>query len=349
VFKLNKNRDETVLYSFAGGSDGANPYGNLIRDASGNLYGTTYRGGVSGYGTVFKLSKSGEETVLYSFNGGTTDGCNPFAGLLRDKAGSLYGTTVECGASGDGTVFKLDANGKENVLHSFGGSDGANPGFASLLMDTRGNLYGDTNLGGDLNCNSGYGCGVIYKLSKTGTLTLLHEFAGGSSDGCYAVGTMAMDGEGNLYGTAAACGASGNGIVWKLSTSGTEAVLHNFAGGSADGALPVAGVIMDAKGNLYGDTYEGGPLNVGTVYKVSRIGKLTLLHKFAGRGGEFPNGILIRDATGSLYGTASGGGRYRYGTVFKVDPAAISEKKHQREKVGPNSSGVRTQAIAASP
>ena len=177
VFKLSKSAKETVLYIFTGGSDGGDPYADLIRDASGNLYGTTFLGGESGYGTVFRLDTSGTLTTLHSFSGGATDGCSPFGGLLRDKAGNFYGTTYYCGSSNHGTVFKVDTSGTEAVLHSFTGSDGAYPSYGKLFMDEKGNLYGDTNEGGDLNCNegNGYGCGVVYKISDTGTLTLLHS------------------------------------------------------------------------------------------------------------------------------------------------------------------------------
>src|ERR1700719_1511466 len=134
--------------------------------------------------------------------------------------------------------------------------------MANLLMDANGNLYGVAEQGGTFNQ------GVVYKLSKTGKLKVLHSFAGGTSDGCDVFGTPAMDSQGNLYGTANACGSAHVGIVWKVSPLGKETVLHNFAAGSSDGAEPIAGVIMDASGNLYGDTYQGGNANLGTVYRL---------------------------------------------------------------------------------
>jgi uncharacterized repeat protein (TIGR03803 family) len=302
VFKLSKNGKETVLYTFTGGSDGANPFVGLVRDTAGNLYGTTANGGASGYGTVFKVSKNGKETVLYSFMAGT-DGCYPYGGLLRDNAGNLYGTTEVCGASGVGTVFKVSKSGKETILHSFAGPpDGEFPSFTSLLMDTTGNLYGVAEQGGT------YNQGVAYKLSKGGKFTVLYSFAGGTSDGCNVFGTPAMDNEGNLYGTANACGSSHVGIVWKVNTKGKETVLHTFSGGASDGAEPIAGLIMDAKGNLYGDTYQGGTANLGTAYKLNKKGTLTVLHSFTGSDGDYPYSGLIRDAKGTLYGTTLYGG-----------------------------------------
>ena len=324
VFKVDPSRTETVLHSFGEEyTDGRTPYAGLVRDEAGNLYGTTYEGGgigcVDGCGTVFKLDTKGTETVLYSFAGGTTDGCFPYAGLLRDKAGNLYGTTQACGASGYGIVFKVSKSGKLTVLHNFAGgaTDGANPLYGRLLMDALGNLFGVAQYGGTANE------GVVYKLSKSGALRVLYSFAGGTADGCNPNGTPAMDTLGNLYGTAAACGSSNMGTVWKLSKRGKEKVLHNFVGGTNDGAIPIAGVILDAKGNLYGDTENGGGTGCfgagcGTVYKVSKTGALVHLHIFAGSEGAMPFGGVILDTKGNLYGTAFLGGGPDWGTVWEI-------------------------------
>jgi len=324
VFKVDTRGTETVLHSFGDGStDGRTPYAGLARDKAGNLYGTTYEGGgigcVDGCGTVFKVDTTGTETVLHSFAGGTTDGCYPYAGLLLDKAGNLFGTTQACGASGYGIVFKVSKGGKLTILHNFAGgtADGANPLYGSLLMDTKGALYGVAQYGGTSNQ------GVVYKLSKGGALRVLYSFAGGTTDGCNPDGTPAMDTLGNLYGTSVACGSSNMGTVWKVSKSGKEKVLHNFAGGAKDGADPIAGVILDANGNLYSDTQYGGGtgcfgVGCGTVYKVSATGKLTLLHIFAGSEGALPFGGVIRDTKGNLYGTAFLGGTPDWGTVWQI-------------------------------
>jgi len=325
VYELNKKGSLTLLYSFCpngdGCTDGSSPVGGLIRDTQGNLYGTTAGGGSSNNGVVFTMNTGGTETVLYSFAGGATDGCIPQGNLLRDKTGNLYGITDSCGAFGYGTVFMLDTTGTETVLHSFtGGADGTLPS-AGLIRDSHGNLYGVTTFGGvGLNCYGGasQGCGVVYKLRESGTLTVLHSFTGGTTDGCYPEGTPAMDKDGNLYGTTVQCGSSYEGIVWKVSKKGTETVLHNLAGGSSDGAYPVAGVILDAKGHLYGDTEEGGAYGYGTVYEL-RKKALTLLHSFAGSDGEYPVGGLIRDNKGNLYGTTYIGGNPQWvGTVWKL-------------------------------
>ena len=317
VFKVSKTVKDTVLYNFCAYNCtvGYNPYAGLIQDTAGNLYGTTSQGGSSNDGAVFKLTKSGEETVLYSFTGGTTDGCDPEGGLLRDTAGNLYGTTYACGVSGYGTVFKLSP-GKtwtETILHSFAYSDGANPYLTSLLMDAKGNLYGITSKGGG-------GYGTVYKLSiKSKKFTLLYSFTGGTADGCYSSGTPLRDTKGNLYGTSEACGSSNLGIVWKLSKQGKETILHNFAGGTSDGANPYAGVIMDA-GDLYGTTYAGGASGLGTVYELKSKRTLTVLHSFAGSDGENPYAGVIRNPKGDFYGTTFTGGSGGFGTVWKLTP-----------------------------
>jgi len=315
VFKVNTSGKETVLHTFKGGvADGAYPFASLSRDATGNLYGTAAYGGSSGNGVVFKVSTSGQETVLYSFAGGTTDGCNPYGGVIRDAAGNLYGTTEFCGTSGYGTVFRVDAKGSETVVHNFAGTDGAHPLWTSLRLDASGNLYGVTPEGGTSNE------GVVYELTSSGTLTVLHNFAGGTADGCSPLGAPAMDKTGNLYGTAELCGSSGKGIVWKLNSDHTETVLHNFNGLKEDGAYPGGGVTLDTQGNLYGDTEGGDASGYGTVYELKKNGTITLLHSFTGQDGQLPFGNVSRDIAGNLYGTTFAGGRAGYGTVWKVGP-----------------------------
>src|SRR2546427_770564 len=213
----------TLLYSFTGGSDGANPYARVVRDSKGNLYGTTVNGGNpgcyvgAGCGTVFKLDATGKETVLYSFTGGA-DGANPSGGLARVQ-GDLYGATPLGGATGHGTVFKLDTAGKEagkeTVLHSFtgAGGGGSTPATGGVVRDVKGNLYGTTAFGG------AYGNGTVYKLDTTGKETVLYSFTGGA-DGAVPRGELVLA-HGNLYGTAnrggdLGCSGGGCGTVFKL-------------------------------------------------------------------------------------------------------------------------------------
>lgn len=313
VFKVAPDGSETVLYSFTGGADGAYPFSPVVRDSAGNLYGTTSMGGSADAGVVFKVDPSGTETVLHSFTGGA-DGIIPIGGLLRDKAGNLYGTTSQGGTSNDGVLFKINPRGKETLLHTFTGStkDGKYPSYTSLLMDALGNLYGVTEEGGSADG------GILYKLGKTGKLTILHSFTGGTTDGCNVLGTPFMDAAGNFYGTTSSCGTHTLGTVWKVNKYGKEKLLHSFAGGTSDGEYPLAGVIMDANGDLYGNTETGGASNVGTVYEVNKSGQFTLLHSFDGTDGKYPYGSFAQNAKGTLFGTTQNGGTIGYGTVWKL-------------------------------
>jgi uncharacterized repeat protein (TIGR03803 family) len=320
VFEVDAAGNETVLHNFDY-TDGAFPYAPLIRDSEGNLYGTASAGGSdncypNGCGTVFKLDPSGNETTLHEFAGGTSDGCNPYQGVIADKAGNLYGTTWGCGSRGGGTVFKIDTTGKETILHNFAGGprDGAYPYYGHLLLDQSGNLYGVTEKGGSF---ASYG--VLYQLSSAGKLKLLHKFYS-SPDGCYPYGSVAMDKQGNFYGTTNGCGSANDGTVWKVSKSGHETILHNFVG--YDGCNPYAGVVLDSKGNLYGDAYSCGGSNQGTLWKVSPRGRFTLLHSFYydPDGDQYPSGEVLHTAKGSLYGTTYGGGNGFRGTVWQYKP-----------------------------
>jgi uncharacterized repeat protein (TIGR03803 family) len=310
-----------VLYAFTGGADGGTPAAGLVRDAQGNLYGTTYLGGASGVGTVFKLeSKTGKETVLYSFTGTGGDGANPHASLVWDAADNFYGTTYNGGAYDYGTVFRLNKAGKETVLYSFtGGSDGAYP-LAGLVRDAAGNLYGTTVLGG-VGCD-GVGCGVVFKVAKAGKETVLYSFTGYPDDGAEPWAGLVRDAAGNLYGTTFTGGASNYGTVFKVDETGKETVLYSFMGSGGDGASPfdLGYLLRDAKGDLYGTTNGGGASNYGTVFKLVPNGKETVLCSFTGpySDGAYPYGGLARDAAGNFYGTAEEGGPSGYGTVFKL-------------------------------
>ena len=268
VFKLTPGGTETVLYSFcslSNCSDGAEPFAGLIADSAGNLYGTASAGGTSGNGVVFKLAPGGTETVLHAF-AGVPDGAIPYAGLIADSAGNLYGTTFEGGASNDGVVFKLApptppaTSWNETVLYSFMGSGGGYP-TAGLIADSAGNLYGTTK---SLNGTSG----TVFRLAPGGTETVLYSFCSLSncSDGAAPAAGLIADSAGNLYGTTYSGGATGfYGTVFKLAppippaTSWTETVLYSFGlcspGSPCSSAEhPLAGLIADSAGNLYGTT-----------------------------------------------------------------------------------------------
>lgn len=349
-----------VLYSFKGSPDGAYPFAGLVMDNAGNFYGTTQggaclAGGIAFCGTVFTLDPAGNETILTRLGGVSGAPTNPYANLVRDTAGDLYGTTRDGGAFGLGTVFKIDASGNGTVLHSFLFSDGAEP-YGGLVMDTAGNLYGTTSAGGPGTPGTVFG--TIFKLDTSGNYTVLHTFT--LSDGAGPTAAPIMDAAGNLYGTTSGGGSSidtgvcsiditnfGCGTVYKLDPSGNLIVLHNFTGG--DGWSPSAPLIMDNAGNLYGTTTAGGSTfngaactlsgglgqnGCGTVFKLDPFGNLTVLHSFTGGSdGAAPYyGGLVMDAANNVYGTTLAGGTgactgrnaiiIGCGIVFKVNSSS---------------------------
>jgi uncharacterized repeat protein (TIGR03803 family) len=341
ILNANGSWTETVLYNFTGGSDGGQPYANLVFDTAGNLYGTTNFGGSAncnlGCGTVFKLapgSSGWTENVLYTFTGGT-DGREPSARVVLDAAGNLYGTTLLGGtigsvcSSGCGAVFKLTKGSggwTESVVYAFaGGTDGASP-YDGLALDAAGNLYGTTYGGG----TSGYG--TIFKLtpgSSGWTESVLHSFTG-ANDGKYPYGDLILDATGNLYGTAFQGGGPGYGVVFEMLPSSKggwrERVLHTF--GNAPSANPVAGLVMDTAGNLYGTTMAGAAQSscgggCGTLFKLTPAASggwtFKAVHIFGqGTDGFHPTGDLVLDSAGNMYGTTQAGGAQGSGLVFEI-------------------------------
>ena len=313
----------SVMYSFAGGSDGANPLAGFIIDRLGNLYGTASSGGSSGVGVVFELSPTGHEIVLHNFAGGT-DGANPESRLTADKAGNLYGTTYSGGISNSGTVFEVTRKGQESVLYSFkGGADGASP-VAGLTIDKAGNLYGTTTAGGSS------GNGTVFKLAVPSvaggawTENILYSFGTGT-DGTIPVAGVTFDAFGDLYGTTSGGGTYGYGTVFQLKRSAptwTENILHDFAMGT-DGGVPYAGVVWDATGNLYGassDGGAGGENGGGTVFELTHTGSgwiFIVLYDLSGWGisGSFRN-LLLK--SGKIYATTHCDGAYSAGTVYEL-------------------------------
>jgi uncharacterized repeat protein (TIGR03803 family) len=265
VFAVDREGGESVVYSFTGGSDGANPVGGVITDGAGNLYGTTKNGGDSSFGTVFELVAFGGGTkVLHTFTAGS-DGANPEGSLVMDSDGNLYGTTLEGGALNQGTAFKLPPKGKLKVLHSFDGNNDGRYPSSGLVRDGDGNLYG-TNVGGGVNI-----AGTAYRLKPNGTIKVLHAFSGGD-DGANPVGGLTLGADGNLYGATSFGGGDASvGTVFRLSPSGKEKVLHSFDADVDvnDGFRPSAGLVTDALGTLYGVTATGGASGAGTAFRVT--------------------------------------------------------------------------------
>ncbi|HEY6763647.1 MAG TPA: choice-of-anchor tandem repeat GloVer-containing protein [Candidatus Sulfotelmatobacter sp.] len=368
TFNLAVNAEaQTTIYTFPGKYIGGTPEGRMAVDSTGNLYGVTLFGGPNPSfcampgatcGTVFELSPSSSGTwtytTLHTFTGDANGG-SPFGGLVRDAAGNLYGTTAQGGnltkcvgstyiGQGCGVVFKLSptASGhwQESVLYTFqGGTDGGNP-LTDLIIDSAGNLYGTTEFGGSLSGCAKMGCGVVYRLSHTGTgwhETVLRAF-NFSVDGQYPR-DLVQDASGNIYGATfqgpnfVTC-IEGCGLVWRLSPTASgpwnETILYQFQGGN-DGANPVGGLVLDAAGNLYGTTEEGGSSSSdGTVFELSPTASgfwtETQLHLFTGPpDGKFPTTTMVFDSLGNLFGTTAFGGSTicstnGCGTAFELSP-----------------------------
>ncbi len=320
------NKDGTgyrVLYKFSPtGGDGRNPFGAVIEATDGALYGTTRGGGSSGYGTVFKLNKNGSGyTILHSLQGSPDEGAGCFAGLLEASDGVLYGTTIQGGSYGDGTVFSLNKDGSNfQTLHHFqgGGADGVGPrgGLVEGLDEA---LYGTTTYGGASNA------GCVFKLNKDGSsYALLHSFGADADDGRTPTATLASSRNGVLYGSTYEGGLTNarasNGTVFKVSADGSQySVLHKFAGPPDDGRTPWGALLEGNDGALYGTTLSGGAQQYGTVFKLaSDGGSYTILHHFT-MDGLLPNAGLIQTKDGTLYGTTRDGGASRNGTAFKLN------------------------------
>jgi len=324
VFKVTPSGTERVIHDFPSYStDGYDPYyGSLVRDTSGNLYGTTQLGGEFGHGTIFEVSSAGAESVRYSFTGGA-DGSEPVAGLAIDSADNLYGTASGGGSYGNGVVFELTAGGTYSVLHSFASSptDGAFPA-STLARDPSGNLYGTTQNGGASSL------GTIFKVTPSGAESLLHSFKGAPIDGAGPYGGgLLRDASGALYGVTYAGGTGLHGELYRLNPGGAETVLFNFKG--VVGASPIDGLARDGAGNLYGTTNYGGTgggcgnYGCGVLFELSATGTETVLHEFSLKSssdGALPLGGVVRNPSGVLYGTLSNGGAYGCGAVFQYTP-----------------------------
>ena len=336
----------TVLHTFTASPDGAFP-GPIIRDAQGNVYGTSYSGGLAscGYGTcgtIFKIDPKGNETVVFDFSGGSA-GDNPIAPVTEDAKGHLYGTTEGVGYFGLSVIYEVKPSGQETVLAPNAQTGGALD--SPLLLGGDGNIYGMTPYGGDYNC--GYdnsGCGMLFQITPSGKFTMLHAFAG--SDGVRPEGGLVQDSNGNLYGTAFYGGDSkcmttgfqypfdppdydqnGCGTIYKVDTSGNFTVLYTFTGKKVGGG-PL-GLIIDSEGNLYGIAQNGGIYKgngqlygLGTIFKLdTTTGAFSVLFSFTPKiyQDTLYASHLVRDSEGNLYGAQQMGGAHNTGCLFRVD------------------------------
>lgn len=317
-----------VLYNLGTGgtSDPCQPQnsGIIAQGQDGNLYSTAPSCGATDYGAVFTFTPTGSFNVTYGVPNGGPAGM--FSGLTLDPTdGNLYGTSHGGGTVGDGTLFKVTPGGSLNVLHSFtGGSDGYTA-YAPPVIGTDGNLYGTTWRGGSAAC--GNGCGVVYKMTPSGTLVWSYEFDLTHGFGPY--GPLVEGTDGNFYGTTSEGGTSGGfgaGVVFKITPAGKLTVLYNFCSkpACADGQYPQAGLVQGTDGNFYGTTTVGGANGFGEVFKITMGGALTVLHSMtqASDGGN-PYAGLVQASDGNFYGANQSGGTHGGGTLFKITSKGV--------------------------
>jgi uncharacterized repeat protein (TIGR03803 family) len=294
VFQVTTGGGYTLLYSFSGGGDGANPEAGLVQASDGTLYGTTQIDGSGGHGTIFHITTNGTLTTVYSFTGkGDGSGANA---LVQASDGNLYGTTAYGGTNRFGTVFRFTTNGTLTTLYSFtGGSDGSQPS-AALLQASDGNLYGTTAVGG----TNGYGS--VFRISTSGALTPLYSFTGGS-DGKLPAAALLQAKDENLYGTTLSGGSHGNGAFFRIATNGTFVLLYSFAGVQVRG-----GLIQATDGYLYGTCRNAGAPGYGNIFRITTNGAFATLYSFmAGADGTTPVAGLVQASDSTFYGTTVGG------------------------------------------
>ena len=312
----------TNFYNFSAGSNGAAPVGALILGADGNFYGTTFYGGVSNWGAIFRITTNGDYTRLGWFSG--TNGANPQVALVQAADGSFYGATTVGGpytnttpaGTGYGVIFRITTNGALSTPVLFNKTNGANA--AALIRGNDGNFYGATAWGG--NTLVPWGVGTVFRLSPDGTFTNLYLFSG-FNDGGFPYANLVQGNDGNFYGAAFSGGEHNGGDLFRITPEGQFTNLYSFTGGS-DGAWPYSALVQGSDGNFYGTTYKYGNYGLGTIFEVTTNGDLTPLISFSGTSGawlgENPQGALVQGSDGNFYGTTYGGGTYNQGTVFRL-------------------------------
>jgi uncharacterized repeat protein (TIGR03803 family) len=309
-----------VLHTFGGGLDGQGPIGGLVLASDGNFYGTTSGNGSTDFGTVYRITPAGDETVLWHFGSGS-DGAEPLAGLTQSSDGSLYGTTFYGGLYNGGTVFNITLDGNETVLWNFGkGTDGAAP-HAIVIEGTGGFVYGTTQGGGS------FGHGTVFKVSPAGAETVLWNFGTSTDDGTQPLAPLIQVADGTFYGTTFTGGLYDMGTVFKMTSSGVS-ILWNF-GAAGDGASPVGGLTQGSDGAFYGATEQGiGKGLYGTGFRLTAAGDEKVLWYFSDHFdlGVFPQATLVLGRDGYFYGTTSGGASTSggQGGIYRVTPDGVT-------------------------
>lgn len=308
-----------LLSEFVSSGAGPNyPYGRLVQGTNGDFYGTTYSGGVSNKGTVFKLTSTGTWSTLFSFSG--TNGANPsFGGLMLASDGNFYGNCYVGGVSNKGSLFRISHSGSFSNLFSFRNTNGSSPN-GWLAQGTDGSFYGTTFGGGTSNM------GTIYRMTPAGVVSSLLSFKGTNGANPYAGLTAA--GDGNFYGTTYNGGSNDLGTIFRVSTNGVLNLLVSFTGtnGAYPGSGPRTGLALGSDGHLYGTTEYGGPTDDGTVFRVTTNGVFTNLFSFSATNGYSPFAGVVEGPDGNFYGTTSGGsGVSSNGTAFRISHAGMLE------------------------
>jgi uncharacterized repeat protein (TIGR03803 family) len=310
VYTMTTAGKYTLLYSFcAEGAPcaltGAYPTGGVTLGFDGNLWGTTEDGGKDSAGTVFKMTPAGTLTLVYSFTNGKDDSAPNFT-VLQGQDGNMYGVSEEQYNGQYGSFFKLTTKGKISP-HPFGYTNGESPSLPAQGTDL--NFYGTTQYGGNASCE----CGVVYKATATGKITVLHDFTGYVSsteyDGSRPIGVLVQGADGDFYGTTYTGGANNLGTVFKISSSGTYTLLHSFAGVPTDGSSPIAGLTVGTNGNFYGTTAYGGSANYGALYEITPAGAETVLYSFCTvncNDGFSPTTPMVLHTDGNFYGNTAG-------------------------------------------
>jgi uncharacterized repeat protein (TIGR03803 family) len=307
-----------VLHTFQGGAfnDGAESLG-VVLDPSGTVFGSAPFGGSLGAGTIYRFGRDGSYATLHNFAGGATDGAFPNGGMLLQK-GVLTGTTLSGGngpcQGGCGTVFRLSSGGRFVLVHTFLNDANGGVPSGSLASDSEGNIFGETQVGGNVSgkCFSVGGCGTIFRIdATTGRLSTVHQFRW--TDGTLPFAGLVTDSNGNLFGIAEEGGANlcksgiapapGCGTLFKVDAAGNFSLLHVFK--QTDGQFPIF-LTIDSSGNLFGTTLKGGASGLGEVFKFDSQGNFSVIHSFSGSDGELPGGVIA--SNGKIFGAVGAGG-----------------------------------------